>query len=222
MLNLCLGHFFARLQFFQDVERVLNSFGLLFCSFFPVLSFPLFLDIDGIGHFWVYVHHIFRKSFHSLIVSASDRCNFTSLARPILFRSPIHRLGKPLMTSCFIMRGSLHALVTPSFISWLLSQRQTTLYAHERWLFGDDNIKRAHRPGPPELRLRKLHLLPLHCLQSNLKERSAFGLLVQLVQECSKFEIVKDHNSHLMNELGRLVEERNDFFKNYFCRVLRG
>ena len=115
MLNLCLGHFFARLQFFRDVERVLNSFRLLFCSLFPVLSFPLFLD--GIGHFWVYVHHIFRKSFHSLIVSASDRCNFTSRARPILFRSPIHCLGKPLMTSCFVMRGSLHALVTPSFMA---------------------------------------------------------------------------------------------------------
>ena len=117
MLNLfqCLGHFFARLQFSRDVERVLNSFGLLFCSLFPVLSFPLFLD--GIGHFWVYVHHILRKSFHSLIVSASDRCNFTSSARVILFKSPIHRLGKPLMTSCFIMRGSLHALVTPSFMA---------------------------------------------------------------------------------------------------------
>ena len=155
-----------------------------------------------------------------LMVSASDRCNFTSRARAILFRSPMHRLGKPLMTSCFIMRRSLHALVTPSFMASITasndSVRPCTITFWRR------QHQESSSAGPPELRLRKLHLLPLHCLQSNLKERSAFGLLVQLVQECTKFKIVKDHNSHLMNELGGLVSERNDFFKNYFCRVLRG
>ena len=153
---------------------MLNSFGLLFCSLFPLLSFPLFLD--GIGHFWVYVHHIFRKSFHSLMVSASDRRNFTSRARAILFRSPINRLRKLLMTSCFIMRGSWHALVTPPFMASITASNDSV----RPWTitFWRRQPKRQHRSGAPELRLRKLHLLPLHCLQSNLKERYAFGLLV--------------------------------------------
>ena len=109
--------FFRKAPVFPRRWKCVEQFWtfVLLALLIPVLSFPLFLD--GIGHFWVYVHHIFRKSFHSLMVSASDRCNFTSRARAILFRSPIHRLGKPLMTSCFIMRGSLHALVTPSFMA---------------------------------------------------------------------------------------------------------
>ena len=110
------------------------------------------------------------------MVSASDRRNFTSRALAILFRSPINRLRKLLMTSCFIMRGSWHALVTPPFMASITASNDSV----RPWTitFWRRQHKRQHRSGAPELRLRKLHLLPLHCLQSNLKERYAFGLLV--------------------------------------------
>ena len=61
----------------------------------------------------------------SRMVSASDRSNFTSRARAILFRSRIHRLDKRLITSCFIMRGSLHAWVTQSFMASITASKES-------------------------------------------------------------------------------------------------
>ena len=55
----------------------------------------------------------------------------------------------------------IHALVTPSFMASIIASNDSTPMNKTFWRRQHLGIG-AHRPGPPELRLRKLHL------QSNL------------------------------------------------------